>query len=56
MDVVAEGVETDAQRQALRELGCGYGQGYFFDRPLAAEQAKSLLSNSGAAAAAASWA
>jgi diguanylate cyclase (GGDEF)-like protein len=32
---VGEGVETAAQRDALRALGCGYGQGYLFARPLA---------------------
>jgi len=43
MDVVAEGIETDEQRLALREFGCGYGQGYFFARPLAADKAELLL-------------
>lgn len=33
--VVAEGVETDAVRQVLDRLGCDYGQGYFFSKPLA---------------------
>ncbi|NMG77377.1 putative bifunctional diguanylate cyclase/phosphodiesterase [Aromatoleum diolicum] len=37
MRVVAEGIETEAQAQVLRELGCQYGQGYFFSKPLAAE-------------------
>jgi EAL domain-containing protein (putative c-di-GMP-specific phosphodiesterase class I) len=36
--VVAEGVETLEQAEALRQLGCGYGQGYCFSRPLEAEQ------------------
>jgi diguanylate cyclase (GGDEF)-like protein len=32
--VVAEGIETAAQADLLRRLGCGLGQGYYFDRPL----------------------
>jgi EAL domain-containing protein (putative c-di-GMP-specific phosphodiesterase class I) len=31
--VVAEGIETDAQLRALRDLGCEFGQGYLFARP-----------------------
>jgi EAL domain-containing protein (putative c-di-GMP-specific phosphodiesterase class I) len=34
LSVVAEGIETEDQRNALRQLECGYGQGYLFDRPL----------------------
>lgn len=33
-EVVAEGIETRAQADALRELGVEYGQGYLFGRPL----------------------
>src|SRR5690606_15391221 len=31
--VVAEGVETDAQRRHLERLGCDRGQGYLWSRP-----------------------
>jgi EAL domain-containing protein (putative c-di-GMP-specific phosphodiesterase class I) len=31
--VVAEGIENAAQLEALRRLGCGYGQGYHLCRP-----------------------
>ena len=34
--VVAEGVETEAQVQMLRKLGCALVQGYYFSRPLSA--------------------
>lgn len=34
MNVVAEGIETTAQLAQLRRLGCNYGQGYLFSRPL----------------------
>jgi diguanylate cyclase (GGDEF)-like protein len=33
LEVVAEGIETDAQRRALLALGCELGQGYFFAKP-----------------------
>ncbi len=36
---VGEGVEFDAQAARLRSLGCRYGQGYLFGRPLRAEAA-----------------
>lgn len=32
MDVVAEGIETAAQRDLFRDLGCEYAQGYYFSR------------------------
>ena len=34
LDVVAEGVESDAQRRALIELGCETAQGHWFSRPV----------------------
>jgi EAL domain-containing protein (putative c-di-GMP-specific phosphodiesterase class I) len=33
LDVIAEGVETPAQRSRLTDLGCDYGQGYLLGRP-----------------------
>ncbi len=33
LDVVAEGIETDEQLAAMRELGCEMGQGYWFAPP-----------------------
>lgn len=33
LDVIAEGVETVEQRDALLALGCTYGQGYLYSRP-----------------------
>ena len=35
--VVAEGIETDGQRQLLRQRGCDQGQGFLFGRPMDAE-------------------
>ena len=43
LDVVAEGIETVEQLQQLRILGCEYGQGYLFSRPLPKSAAESLL-------------
>jgi EAL domain-containing protein (putative c-di-GMP-specific phosphodiesterase class I) len=40
---VAEGVETAEQLARLRRLGCEFGQGYFFARPLPAAEAFALV-------------
>ncbi|WP_299460448.1 EAL domain-containing protein [uncultured Gimesia sp.] len=37
LEVIAEGIETPEQLALLRKLGCGYGQGFFFSKPLSAE-------------------
>lgn len=44
LDVIAQGVETEAQAILLRELGCQHGQGYLFSRPLAGNAAAYLVS------------
>jgi diguanylate cyclase (GGDEF)-like protein/PAS domain S-box-containing protein len=41
--VIAEGIETPAQLQRLREVGCEYGQGFLLASPLPARQADALL-------------
>jgi EAL domain-containing protein (putative c-di-GMP-specific phosphodiesterase class I) len=43
LDVVAEGIETREQYRVLRQLGCRFGQGYLFARPLSAEAITELL-------------
>jgi EAL domain-containing protein (putative c-di-GMP-specific phosphodiesterase class I) len=34
LKVIAEGIETARQLERLIELGCDYGQGYFFSQPM----------------------
>jgi EAL domain-containing protein (putative c-di-GMP-specific phosphodiesterase class I) len=43
MEVVAEGIETREQYNLLRQLGCRYGQGYLFARPVPAETVSRML-------------
>lgn len=43
MDVIAEGIETAEQAQKLKALNCEYGQGFYFAKPLPAEEAEALL-------------
>jgi diguanylate cyclase (GGDEF)-like protein len=43
MRVIAEGVETNPQRQALLALGCQEAQGYLYARPMAADQFEDWL-------------
>jgi len=43
LGVVAEGVETAAQRDALREAGCAYAQGHYYSAPLEADEAAAFI-------------
>jgi diguanylate cyclase (GGDEF)-like protein len=43
MDVVAEGVETEFEAMMMTKLGCTELQGYYFSRPVAADQLIELL-------------
>lgn len=38
IELIAEGIETAAHRDSLLELGCCYGQGYYYSKPLPSEQ------------------
>ena len=48
LTVIAEGIENQAQAAALRKLGCRYGQGYLFARPMPVSEAFELISQDGA--------
>jgi EAL domain-containing protein (putative c-di-GMP-specific phosphodiesterase class I) len=43
METIAEGVETEAQLELLRKLGCPAAQGYYWARPLLPERAFEML-------------
>ncbi len=43
--VIAEGVETDEQRELLAHLGCNCFQGYLFSRPVPAQEFEALLAS-----------
>ena len=43
MNVIAEGIETDAQRLRLKSFRCNHAQGYFFARPAPAQSIETLL-------------
>jgi diguanylate cyclase (GGDEF)-like protein len=46
VEIVAEGIETEAQASLLRELACTYGQGYLFGRPSPNRTAELLVEGS----------
>ncbi len=45
LTVTAEGIETSRQLEALRDLGCDLGQGYYFARPQPGEIVRALVHN-----------
>ena len=45
MRVVAEGVETQEQRDLLLAAGCDFGQGYWFARPMAVAAFEVFMQN-----------
>ena len=43
MEILAEGVETKAQVEKLKELGCNYAQGFYYSRPVTECEYRELL-------------
>jgi EAL domain-containing protein (putative c-di-GMP-specific phosphodiesterase class I) len=43
LNVIAEGVETESQRQFLSEENCTHYQGYLFGRPVPIDEFEKLL-------------
>lgn len=46
LKVIAEGIETEEQYQLLLKAGCDYGQGYWFSKPVPADEFIRLLNHS----------
>jgi diguanylate cyclase (GGDEF)-like protein len=49
VDVIAEGIETEDQRRRVERLGCAYGQGYLFSRPVPGDVAAGFVCRTDAA-------
>ena len=47
IDVIAEGIETEEQRDLMTEMGCQYGQGYLLAMPMAAPARRETLARIG---------
>jgi diguanylate cyclase (GGDEF)-like protein/PAS domain S-box-containing protein len=43
LKIIAEGIESQKHSERLRELGCDFGQGYFFSQPVEPAAASTLL-------------
>lgn len=45
MDVICEGVETNEQKEFLKNMNCNMAQGYYYDKPLPVEKFEKYLIN-----------
>jgi len=46
LSVIAEGIETEQQKETLTKVGCDFGQGYLFSKPLPNQQFEAVYLNS----------
>jgi len=47
MATVSEGIESIEDAELLQKMGCLYGQGYYYAKPMSAENMKQYIINSG---------
>ena len=52
LPVVGEGIETEDHRSLLQAIGCDYGQGWLFGKPMSADSFLKMLTSGGSKAAA----
>ncbi len=43
LEVIAEGIETGERADFLKTLTCDFGQGYFYSKPVSAEDSRTLI-------------
>ena len=43
VSITAEGIENREQLEALKDMGCPYGQGYFLSKPVDSERVLAML-------------
>lgn len=49
--MIAEGIETEEQAALVEQLGCEFGQGYYYARPADAQSVEAMLDRCAAASA-----
>jgi len=47
LDVIAEGIEFEKQNDLLQDIGCLYGQGYYYSKPISSDRIPALIQSLG---------